>query len=381
MSLLFDLCAIQPSQGKFHGGGEYARAVLNELLKKRNYNFSCVYLKNEWIDENLLNQLKSKKITLVEIYAKSEIPTVLENGNYKTFYSAMPYDYSEMDFNNIMFIFTIHGLRDLEMPTDIFEYKYGTKPLVFVKYLVKSFFPKWYNNYIKKKFQKLLSFSNKKILVPSLHTKYSLVTQFDLNPSAIQVFYSPLKVGAKPIIAEKDREQLETVKNLENFILLIGGNRWIKNCYRALESLKFYITENVEVVITGGTNLQKYYSDCSNFHFLDYVENSTLEYLYKKCSFLLYPTLNEGFGYPPLEVMKYGKPVIASAVTSITEIYGDSLLYINPFSGEEIATRVNQLLLDESTYIEYSEKSKRKFLEITLIQKKMLRNLVSTIIR
>jgi glycosyltransferase involved in cell wall biosynthesis len=58
---------------------------------------------------------------------------------------------------------------------------------------------------------------------------------------------------------------------------------------------------------------------------------------------LIYPSLNEGFGYPPLEAMHYGIPVIASPFTSIPEICGEAALYANPFSIEEIMARILQM--------------------------------------
>lgn len=50
----------------------------------------------------------------------------------------------------------------------------------------------------------------------------------------------------------------------------------------------------------------------SHFVLLEYVDNNVLESLYKGAYALIYPTLNEGFGYPPLEAMKYGTPVLSS---------------------------------------------------------------------
>ena len=72
----------------------------------------------------------------------------------------------------------------------------------------------------------------------------------------------------------------------------------------------------------------------------DYVSSEILEGLYADCDFFLYPTLNEGFGMPPLEAMKYGKTCVVSGVCSVPEVCGDAVYYINPYDINEIQTRV-----------------------------------------
>ena len=73
---------------------------------------------------------------------------------------------------------------------------------------------------------------------------------------------------------------------------------------------------------------------------LGYVETDVLETLYNGCQLLLYPSLNEGFGLPPLEAMKYGKTCVVSGICSIPEICGCAAYYVNPFDIHEISTRI-----------------------------------------
>jgi glycosyltransferase involved in cell wall biosynthesis len=84
------------------------------------------------------------------------------------------------------------------------------------------------------------------------------------------------------------------------------------------------------------------------------VDELELELLYQNAYSFLYPTLNEGFGYPPLESMKYGTPVLCSAITSITELCGDAVLYFNPFSVDEIKNRILLVLFEEGIWEQYS---------------------------
>ncbi len=55
--------------------------------------------------------------------------------------------------------------------------------------------------------------------------------------------------------------------------------------------------------------------------------------------FLAYPSLYEGFGFPPLEAMQYGTAVLASNVSSIPEVCGDAALYIDPYDEKDISKK------------------------------------------
>ena len=63
---------------------------------------------------------------------------------------------------------------------------------------------------------------------------------------------------------------------------------------------------------------------------------------------LVFPSLYEGFGFPPLEAMACGTPVIISNNSSIPEVVGETGLYINdPLNVEEISNNIFTLLNDD----------------------------------
>jgi glycosyltransferase involved in cell wall biosynthesis len=99
-------------------------------------------------------------------------------------------------------------------------------------------------------------------------------------------------------------------------------------------------------VIVLGVCHKKIYLKCiknkDKFIIEGYKDVEELEILYINAHLFLYPTLNEGFGYPPLEAMKYGTYVAVSAITSTTEVYGDAVLYFNPYDINEICNRILQ---------------------------------------
>ena len=78
-------------------------------------------------------------------------------------------------------------------------------------------------------------------------------------------------------------------------------------------------------------------------HFTDHVDDGVLKQYMAHAEALVFPSLYEGFGLPPLEAMAAGCPVIASSAASIPEICGDAALYCDPHSSEDIAGKIRLL--------------------------------------
>ena len=82
--------------------------------------------------------------------------------------------------------------------------------------------------------------------------------------------------------------------------------------------------------------------------FLGYVSDHELQRLYRKAKGLIYPSFYEGFGLPVLEAMASGCPVVTSDRSSLPEIGGDAVLYVNPDNVLQIAAVMEKLLMDDS---------------------------------
>ena len=62
--------------------------------------------------------------------------------------------------------------------------------------------------------------------------------------------------------------------------------------------------------------------------------------LYQSASALLFPSLEEGFGFPMLEAMTHGLPVVTSRTSALPEVGGDAALYADPLDPADIAAKV-----------------------------------------
>ena len=146
----------------------------------------------------------------------------------------------------------------------------------------------------------------------------------------------------------------------------------------AIDSLlsKNYL-EDIKIKVVGGLpeRIKRRITNIKKFEFYGYVSSQDLEELYANCGFFFYPTLNEGFGSPPLEAMKYGKTCVISSVCSLTEVYGESVYYCNPYDQQEMQNKLLQAYnkkIDKDVIY-----SRRKFLDD--MQKSDMKKLLSLI--
>jgi glycosyltransferase involved in cell wall biosynthesis len=85
------------------------------------------------------------------------------------------------------------------------------------------------------------------------------------------------------------------------------------------------------------------------------VSDAELTKLYAQADALLFPSLNEGFGFPPLESMACGTPVITSHVTSTGELCEGAAMMVEPTDVEDIFLATKKLLTEREIYNELVE--------------------------
>lgn len=81
--------------------------------------------------------------------------------------------------------------------------------------------------------------------------------------------------------------------------------------------------------------------------FTGYLSDFELEHHFRNCNSLIYASLYEGFGLPPLEVMYYGKPSVVSSTSSLPEVIGDAGIIVDPLDVESIAEGMIKVITPE----------------------------------
>jgi glycosyltransferase involved in cell wall biosynthesis len=379
MKLLIDLIATQENpKYKFDGGREYSKVIFKEIIehKVKSCDITCFCDTNKAIDEDILEIIEKYNLNVIKLDNISQIQNILKSDRYDKVYSGLPYVYSDLNLGDVEFVMTLHGLRPLEMPTDLYEIKFASSTTEKAKFIYKNIFSSKYAKHQKEVFYKLLNVSTKvRIVTDSYHTKYSIVENFPMvKPESVYVLYCPVP-PTNTCLNEKEYNSLNIVS--KEFFLLISADRWIKNPYRAVKAFDEVVTNwpniNKKMVVLGAKNPKLFdIKNPKSFMFLDYVSRDTLDLLYKNAYAFIYPTLNEGFGYPPLESMRHGTPVLASAITSVSEVCGDGAIYFNPFSIDEIKNRILQLTFERERYEYITSKCSGSFQAIIKKQTEML---------
>jgi glycosyltransferase involved in cell wall biosynthesis len=284
------------------------------------------------------------------------------------------------------FVLTWHGVRALEMQYSWegigFAKKFAQKLEALVRYRES-----WKKYFYAPKYRDLaarIADGRAECITVSEHSRASIKSFFpELLDKEIPVFYSPM-------LEYEPAGFLPPAVKAKKYFLLTSGARWEKNNLRAVKAFDELVTMmrstnhefDMKLVITGATNVRVYRKHIRNkdsFVFLSYVESKELEFLHKNAYAFIFPSLNEGFGYPPVQSMRYGVPVAASGTTSVPEVCGNAVLYFDPYSVSEIKNRMIQLL-DSDIYSMYASRALQRYAEVHKRQEEDLEKAVAFVL-
>jgi glycosyltransferase involved in cell wall biosynthesis len=188
------------------------------------------------------------------------------------------------------------------------------------------------------------------IICVSEYTKQDLVANYALDPNSIDVVYNGY---AQNLFYPQANHAILEQYNLDKYLLYVGDMRLYKNLSRSLEAFDSLPLQDYQFVITGKKDdffypeIKRQVSQLTaqdRIIFLDYVPKEDLPGLYSMAQALVFPSLYEGFGLPVLEAMACGCPVITSKVTSIPEVGGNSVFYVDPYDVDSIAQGIYQVI-------------------------------------
>jgi glycosyltransferase involved in cell wall biosynthesis len=203
-----------------------------------------------------------------------------------------------------------------------------------------------------------------RIIAVSQSTKNDLVNLYKIDPKKISVIFSGIsdkfKIidrNDKKLIAIKEKYQLPyrfilylgTIEPRKNIVSLIRAFNQFKNQAQKEnnEELSKY-----KLVIAGqnGWMMKKILEEIKVSPFkedilkINFIEEKDKEYFYNLAALFIYPSFFEGFGFPPLEAMRCGVPVIASHSSSLPEVVAGGGILVDPNRPSEIATAMREIL-------------------------------------
>lgn len=199
-----------------------------------------------------------------------------------------------------------------------------------------------------------------RIITDSAFVKQELVDVFGVNPSTVH----PVYLGVEPLFAPLQQAQTQAVLQAQG---LVHGQYWLavgtleprKNLQlvlRAFMQLPQRERQACPLVLVGmkGWNTGKLEQQlqpliaAGEVRQLGYISREDLAVVMAGAQALIYPSVYEGFGLPPLEAMACGVPVIASNVSSLPEVVGDAGILIDPHDVHSLAEHMRELLEDDA---------------------------------
>jgi alpha-1,3-rhamnosyl/mannosyltransferase len=215
------------------------------------------------------------------------------------------------------------------------------------------------------------------ILTDSEFVKRELMEVFGVRPERIR----PVLLGVEPLF--RPLSAAETLPVLRrhalvhgHYLLAVGTLEPRKNLQVALQAfmqLPPAMRKQYPLVLVGMTGWHTSALEAQlaplisagEVRQLGYVSRTDLATVIAGALTLIYPSIYEGFGLPPLEAMACGVPVIASDVSSLPEVVGDTGLMINPQDSDAVAQAIQLLVMDPAVRATLATKALARSKEFT----------------
>lgn len=191
------------------------------------------------------------------------------------------------------------------------------------------------------------------VITGSQAARADLVEHLGVAPERIAVVPYGVDARFAPVAADSDEARAVTARYRlpAGFILAVGAIERRKNLRRVLDAVDSLrgraATAGITLVHAGpeGWLADELPRDAARF--LGYVPAADLRVLYGLARAFVYPSLWEGFGFPVIEAMACGCPVVTSDVSALPEVAGGAALLVDPTATEELAAAIERVWTDE----------------------------------
>jgi glycosyltransferase involved in cell wall biosynthesis len=195
------------------------------------------------------------------------------------------------------------------------------------------------------------------IVTPTESVRREVCAVLKISPDKVVAVPDAQREVFRPLEPDRTAEVRARLGIAENYILCVGTLEPRKNLACLLKAFDEVAASGAirpipDLVLTGRTGWLSTgvaaKIDASRFRerirLTGYVTDEDLRALYSSCLTMIYPSLYEGFGLPPLEAMACGAPVISSSIGSISEVLGRNALLVEPTDCAALARGIIELL-------------------------------------
>jgi glycosyltransferase involved in cell wall biosynthesis len=203
------------------------------------------------------------------------------------------------------------------------------------------------------------------IIAVSYSTKRDIINYFEIKEEKIKVVYPGVESRFRPI---RNIKEYRLRNNLPSKMILNVGTleprKNVVTLIKAFKKLRKLGFKNYKLVIAGdkgwlykpifdeikSSGLQK------EVLFLGCVKDEDLPILYNCADVFVYPSFYEGFGFPPLEAMACGIPVITSNTSSLPEVVDNAGIMVDPDDVNSLCNAMYNVLKDKELWHQMSKK-------------------------
>ncbi len=203
------------------------------------------------------------------------------------------------------------------------------------------------------------------IIAVSEATRRDIINAYHIPPEKISVIYE----AADPRFEPQLRTVVEAMRVRyhlpEQYLLYVGTIEPRKNLTRLLRAWEplYQAREVPSLVIAGqrGWLMGDFFAALENSPARDgvlvtgYIQDGDLPALYSGATAMVFPSLYEGFGLPPLEAMACGAPVLCSNVSSLPEVVEDAALTFDPTDEEAMTQALRRIAFDKDLRVTLKE--------------------------
>lgn len=254
-----------------------------------------------------------------------------------------------------------HRVDILHSPANVAPLLYRGKSVVHIHDLCFVVNPQWYSFSFRTLYNLViprLARRASKVITNSNNSRNDLLQYFDLEADRVSLVYWAVDdtfMQAAQLPAKSNVRTKSSVTE-EDYILYVGSLEPRKNIKTLVEAYEDLRERNPQIktrlVLIGGESplfaevrltIKKFKQDVI---FKGFVDDDSLAEYYRRASLVVYPSLYEGFGLPPLEAMASGTPVVTSMTSSIPEVVGDAAIMVSPYDVGQLADTMAHVLSD-----------------------------------
>ncbi|MBN2189649.1 MAG: glycosyltransferase family 4 protein [Candidatus Aureabacteria bacterium] len=330
MNIVFDARMLSSLD---HGIAVHAYNLLKALVRgESEFVFRVLAPKNNIIDfESGKMEIIFSGIPMYSVSEQVLLPRVI--GRLRPSLYHIP-SFSAPLLVNCPFVMTIHDLIHMK-----FSYDYSRLHRAYYKLIVKRAAQK-----------------AAKVITVSENSKRDIIDFLGLDKSKIKVIHNGLDLErVRKLAAGDPKAYVRSKFGIEgDFIICVGNPKPHKNLITAVRAFRKASSKSALPLrmLLGGAE-EKFLSGHGIKPGKDIIcaPDMTSKDLYnavKGARMLVFPSMYEGFGYPPVEAMALSTPVITTNVSSLPEIVKDAALLLDPLDADAMAGAMLKLLEDDS---------------------------------